>query len=214
MQRLWRELRKVVQSQLPQSWPPGHPGADSGLFSFQCTTTVQHLHSSLSLPHCPECSAPAFGDAEFHLYGPKLDSVSFMVLIKYDRALVLLQGPSNNDHGFKSKSTYPVINQRAHNACIKNQTKPTQAWEALLWDSFFPVPLDKHLFFSPPLTSDDLCNICQTLESNFQKYVLELSKMFALAAALSIHWVWVWLTDGMALVTPTCTACAFTSFRL
>lgn len=85
-QWLWQELRKAVQSQLPQSCPPEHPGGGPGLLSFQCTTKEHRqgswsaFNSSPSPPHCPECSAT--GDAEFHLYGPKLDSVSFMVLIK------------------------------------------------------------------------------------------------------------------------------------
>lgn len=43
---------------------------------------VQGLHSRLSCPHFPDSFATAFGDADFHLYGHKQDTMCVTVLIK------------------------------------------------------------------------------------------------------------------------------------
>lgn len=44
--------------------------------------TVQHLHSSLSFPHCPDSFTTAFADSEFRLYGHKQEIMCVMVLLK------------------------------------------------------------------------------------------------------------------------------------
>lgn len=69
---------------------------------------------------------------------------------------------------------------------FKTKQNP-QRLEKHSFESLSSLYLLINIFFSPPpLTTSDLCNICQTLESEVQKYVVKLSKVFVLAAALSI----------------------------